>query len=331
MQTPPSPTRWHAHAGAVLLAVAILGALAAGVAGSGALRALLGEAWAQMRVGPVLAVLPVQAVAIGLCAVALWRLGPGVSWAACLESRLLRDAGNNMLIFLPGLGEVIGTRVMVLAGGRPRVAVTVRGLDVLAETLAQIPYVAVALVLLRLVWRRVGLPVPSVPGWDWLVAAVLIVAGLWLAWRWAKRSSARPVRRLRAEARLLLREAGRRRRAMPVAIGLHIIGWGLSGAQIWIAARMFGLPLSLGGAIAIESAASAVRVLLFFVPGGLVSQEAGIVAAGLVFGLAPPASLALALVLRIRDVIFGAALAWWPVLEWRAKRDQQADHRARGL
>ena len=127
MHTPPSPTSWHAHAGAVLLAVAILGALTAGVAGSGALRALLGEAWAQMRVGPVLAVLPVQAFAIGLCAVALWRLGPGVSWLACLESRLLRDAGNNMLIFLPGLGEVIGTRVMVLAGGRPRVAVTGAG------------------------------------------------------------------------------------------------------------------------------------------------------------------------------------------------------------
>ena len=112
---------------------------------------------------------------------------------------------------------------------------------------------------------------------------------------------------------------------------LHVIGWGLSGLQIWIAARMFGLPLGLGGAIAIESAASAVRVLLFFVPGGLVSQEAGIVAAGLVFGLAPPASLALALVLRIRDVIFGAALAWWPVLEWRVRQGLPADRPAPGL
>ena len=319
MEASPPPPTWHAHAGAVLLACVILGALAVGVAGSGAMRALLGEAWGRMRWGPVLAVLPVQAFAIGLCAVALWRLGPNVSWLACLESRLLRDAGNNMLIVLPGLGEAIGTRAMVLAGARPRVAVTVRGLDVLAETLGQLPYMAVAVVVLSRVWRRIGLPSPHV-GWGWLVGLAAMMLVGFAAWRWAKGASARPVRRLRTEGRLLLREAGRRRRALPVAVGLHIIGWGLSGLQIWIAARMFGLGVSLGGAIAIESAASAVRVVLFFVPGGLVSQEAGIVAAGLVFGLAAPASLALALVLRIRDVIFGAALAWWPVLEWKVKR-----------
>ena len=170
MDAPKPPPAWHAHIGAVLMACAILGALAVGVAGSGALRALLGEAWAQMRAGPVLAVLPVQAVAIGLCAVALWRLGPGVGWPACLKSRLLRDAGNNMLIFLPGLGEAIGTRAMVLAGARPRVAVTVRGLDVLAETLGQLPYMVVAVVVLARVWGRLGLPAPSMPGWGWLAA-----------------------------------------------------------------------------------------------------------------------------------------------------------------
>jgi len=333
---PPSAPGWHARTGAVLLALAILGTLVAGVAASGPLRALLGQAWGRMRPEPVLVVLPVQAFAIWLCAVALWRLGEGTrgqgqraSLATCFQSRLLRDAGNTMLLFCPGLGEAIGTRAMVLAGVRPRVAVSLRALDVLAETLGQLPYMAVALLVLARVWRRVGLPalgMPALPGWNggwgWLMALVVGLGLLGLVARHLAQSfrHTRALRRLRAEGRLLWREAARRHRALPQAVGLHIVGWGLSGLQIWLAARLFGLPLGLGGAVAVESAASAVRVLLFFVPGGLVTQEAGIVGAGLAFGLAPAAALALALVLRLRDVFFGLALAWWPVLEWRAKK-----------
>jgi len=48
------------------------------------------------------------------------------------------------------------------------------------------------------------------------------------------------------------------------------------------------LPLRPVGGIAIESAASTMRVILFLVPGGLVTQEAGVVGAGFAFGLAAP-------------------------------------------
>ncbi len=71
-----------------------------------------------------------------------------------------------------------------------------------------------------------------------------------------------------------------------------------------------------------ESAAYAGRVILFFGPAGLGSQEAGLVAAGLVFGLSPAQSLALGIVLRLRDVVFGLPLIAWPLAEFRRARKQ---------
>jgi uncharacterized membrane protein YbhN (UPF0104 family) len=126
-------------------------------------------------------------------------------------------------------------------------------------------------------------------------------------------------RRLRAEAHLLGRELRRQRVGFPVAFGLHVIGWGLSGVQVWLAARVMGVPLGLWQALAIESAATSARVILFFVPGGLGMQEAGAVLAGLALGVPAPAALAFSLVLRLRDVVFGMALGLWPLLEWRSR------------
>jgi hypothetical protein len=87
--------------------------------------------------------------------------------------------------------------------------------------------------------------------------------------------------------------------------------------QMWLAGRVLGMDLSLFGALVIESAATSARVIVFFVPGGLVMQEAGAVLAGAAMGLAAPQALALSLVLRLRDVCFGVALAGWPWLEYR--------------
>ena len=150
------------------------------------------------------------------------------------------------------------------------------------------------------------------------LAIFLLAVGLGLL-VWRRLRSTRVGRRLRAEAHLLGRELKRQRVGFPAAFALHVIGWGLSGVQVWLAARVMGVPLSLWQALAIESAATSARVILFFVPGGLGMQEAGAVLAGLALGVPAPASLAFSLVLRLRDVVFGVALAGWPLLEWRAR------------
>ena len=107
------------------------------------------------------------------------------------------------------------------------------------------------------------------------------------------------------------------RGGMPVAIGLHILAWGASAVQMWVAAKVLGLDVGLWQALVIESSATSARVIVFFVPGGLVLQEAGAVMAGAAMGVAAPHALALSLVLRLRDLVLGLALLVWPAAEYR--------------
>ena len=310
---------WRALAWSLLL----LGAVIAAVAASGALRALLAAALARVRPGAVLVTLPGQALAILLCVLAQQALRPGVSFGASLVSRLVRDAANNLPLMPPGPGDAAGARVLVLAGGSLRAAVSVRALDIMAELLGQLPYMAVALVVLSRLWRGNG------PQWSagsrpagaaGLAAGAALLAMAGAAWWWRRVGRwGAPAQRLRSQARLLAREMHARRQGMPLAVLLHTAAWGVSGVQIWLAARVLGLALGLGGGIALESAASSARVLLFFIPGGLVMQEAGIIGAGLVCGLFPAQALALALVLRLRDIVFGFGVLLWPIMEWRAR------------
>ncbi|MEO5586382.1 MAG: lysylphosphatidylglycerol synthase domain-containing protein [Novosphingobium sp.] len=314
----------HWRATAITLAV-ILGVLAAGMA-SGGLRQLIDEAADKLSVLAVAATLPAQIVAILLCSGALWVLRPGVGFWGCLNSRLLRDAGDNLLVFLPGLGEVIGARALVLSGGRTRAAVTASALDKFAETVAQIPYIILAAVILLRGWRD-----------DWTTAlagslpgslAVAVIAGgvlaLGLALSWLLRArdgyAGRFAAWIRRHAVLLLAEMKTQKAGLPASLGLHFVAWVMGGVQIWMAAHALGFEITLYEGIALESAAYAGRAILFFIPAGLVTQEAGLVAAGLIFGLAPAEALAIGLVLRLRDVVLGVPLLAWPIHEYRHAR-----------
>lgn len=310
----------HWRTTAVTLAV-VLGVLAAGMA-SGGLRALIDEAADKISVLAVAATLPAQIVAILLCAAALRVLRPGVGFWGCLNSRLLRDAGDNLLVFLPGLGEVIGARALVLSGGRTRAAVTASALDKFAETLAQVPYIILAGIILLRGWRE-----------DWTAAlpdratialiggAVLaIAAAVWLLLRARDGFAGRFAAWIRGHAGLLLAEMKTQKAGMPASLALHFVAWIMGGVQIWMAAQALGFDISLYEGIALESAAYAGRAILFFIPAGLVTQEAGLVAAGLIFGLTPAEALALGLVLRLRDVVLGVPLLAWPLHEYRHAR-----------
>ena len=312
-----------ARLGTIVMPLALLLALLGGVAANSGLRHMLADAASRINPWAVVATLPVQLLAILICTAAQQALGPGVSFRASFVSRLVRDAGHNLLIFPPGLGEAIGARALVLAGGGARAAVSLRVLDVAAEVLAEIPYMVLAFVVLWGFYGRSQLPALHVSGGAWL-AGLAAVLGLGLAgrrwWRANSRSN-RSARHLRVEWRLMRRELIRQRTGLPLAIMLHVVAWGLSGVQVYIAAKVFGLGLSFYGALAIESAATSARVILFFIPGGLVMQEAGAVLAGSALGVAAPAALALSLVLRLRDVVFGSALLLWPFMEYRHRRN----------
>jgi hypothetical protein len=232
-----------------------------------------------------------------LCAGALWALKPGVGFLSCFISRLLRDASGNLPVSLPGSSTVIGARALVLSGGETRAAISASALDKAAETAAQIPFILLAAYIL---WHQLEGYV-RLPHWTVLAA---LAAGLIAL----------------VTGGLTLWHFGRQRSGLPLCFVLHFIAWCAGGVQIWMAALALGFDLTLWEAIAIESAAYAGRALFFFIPAGLVSQEAGLVAAGLIFGLAPAEALALGFVLRLRDAVMAAGLLLWPWLEWRRKR-----------
>jgi hypothetical protein len=297
-----------------LAAIVLL--LILGVAFSG-LGGLLAQAAAQVTPLAVIATLPGQIAATLLCGAALHALRPGVSFRASLASRMLRDAGDNLLVFLPGLGDVIGARALVLGGGRTRAAVSASALDKAAETIAQVPYILLAGFVLIEGWDGTWPAVGHGTALGSVAAAALLGLALILL-RTAR--GRRWIARLHAEWHLLKAELDHQKRGMPLSTGLHFLAWVMGGVQIWMAAEALGFDITFYEAIAIESAAYAGRAILFFIPAGLVTQEAGLVAAGLIFGLTPAEALALGFVLRLRDVIFGVPLLAWPLYEWRHLR-----------
>jgi len=102
---------------------------------------------------------------------------------------------------------------------------------------------------------------------------------------------------------------------------LRTFGWQLAGYMVgafetWWALRLLGHPVSIGGALAIEALTQAVRHAAFMVSAGLGIQEAAVVLLAQLFGAGHEVALSLALVKRMREVVFGClALLSWQVAE----------------
>ncbi|MHB9838891.1 lysylphosphatidylglycerol synthase domain-containing protein [Paraburkholderia terrae] len=112
------------------------------------------------------------------------------------------------------------------------------------------------------------------------------------------------------EPRLLLR-----------AFVWQFAGYLLGASEVYVALWMLGHPVSIGGAIAVEALTQAARHAAFFVPSGLGVQEAVVVLLARMFGVDEQTALSLALVKRMREVLFGCvALASWQAAELMRNR-----------
>jgi putative membrane protein len=102
--------------------------------------------------------------------------------------------------------------------------------------------------------------------------------------------------------------------------------WQLSGYvvgafEVWFALDLLGHPVSIVEAIAVEALTQAVRHAAFFIPGGLGVQEATLLLLAQMFGVPYDAALSLALVKRVREIVFGClALGSWQWAEIRRAR-----------
>jgi len=108
----------------------------------------------------------------------------------------------------------------------------------------------------------------------------------------------------------------------------QLAGYVLGALETYWALALLGHEVSVAGALAIEAATQAVRHAAFMVPGGLGVQEATVVLLAQMFGVGHEVALSLALVKRMREVIFGClALLSWQVAEMirtGAKRNRPA-------
>lgn len=106
------------------------------------------------------------------------------------------------------------------------------------------------------------------------------------------------------------------------AFAWQFAGYLLGAFETYWALALLGHPVSAGGAIAIEALTQAVRHAAFMVPAGLGVQEMAVVLLAQMFGIDREVGLSLALVKRMREVIFGCfALASWQGAELvRARR-----------
>ena len=104
--------------------------------------------------------------------------------------------------------------------------------------------------------------------------------------------------------------------AMTKSVIWRLLGWLLGSAEIWLILYLVGHPISIAGALVLDSLTAVVRTAFFFVPGGLVVQEGAMLAVGAALGASGDAILIAAVIKRAREIFFSIpGLLAWELLE----------------
>jgi putative membrane protein len=97
---------------------------------------------------------------------------------------------------------------------------------------------------------------------------------------------------------------------------LHLVLWFGGAAEIWVALKFMGEPVTTTEATVIESLALALRSATFVMPASLGVQEGAMIAICAVFGLGAPTALALSLSKRAAELAVGVVgLMIWHLFE----------------
>lgn len=243
---------------------------------------------------------------------------PFLFWVAAV-----REAVNRLLPAAGVGGEVVGVRLV-----RTRRADTVAiAASVIVEVLLTVIVLYLFCGLGVVLMARIAAGVRQV----WVIAASLALSLPLplLAW-WLLRHGA-PFQRLERWSLRLLGAGGRvlagldgagldaavarlfgHQGALLRALGWQLLSYLLGSLETWYALRLLGHPVDLAGAVAIEALTQAVRHASFLVPAGLGVQEAAVLLFGYLAGVGGEVALSLALVKRMREIVFGlpALLSW---------------------
>ncbi len=250
------------------------------------------------------------------------------AWRVLARARMVRDAATEVLPFSQFGGIVLGARAAIFQGIAPHVAFASTIVDVTAEMLAQIAYVALGLAIL--IAR-----VPRSESSASLTAVVLVVillaavaGGLFLALqRYGHRMTAKLAGRFLPRAVATAAAVGaaldsiyRSRERVGLSLALHFAAWIASAIGAWIAFRLIGARVDLESVLAIESLVYAARSAGAFIPNALGVQEAAYAVLAPLFGVGADFGLAVSLLKRARDIAVGAPI----LLIWQAAESRRA-------
>jgi putative membrane protein len=239
--------------------------------------------------------------------------------------RLVREGINTLLPVAQVGGEFVGARlaahngltigeagasvaVDLLSQAATQAIFTVAGLAMLAF-LGSAPALVreVAFALLALVPGLIGFfAVQRFGGMGWIERKIVSLAARveWL--------SLGKMTDLDANLKRLYRD----RRALAKNAVLHLALWFGGAAEIWVALKFMGEPVTVAEATVIESLALALRSATFVMPASLGVQEGAMIAICAVFGLGAPAALALSLSKRAAELVVGlTGLMIWHFFE----------------
>ncbi|SEC06532.1 putative membrane protein [Rhizobiales bacterium GAS188] len=246
---------------------------------------------------------------------------------ACVLIRFLREGANALLPMTQIGGEVIGARVLSLRGTPASLSAASVIVDVLVQAATQFLFALIGLATLGAMGR--GSAIRETVA---VVIAVAIPAlcGFYLVQR--------PIAQ-HVVKRMLARAVGERawlpfgaidalyarlgsiyanRAGLLTAAAIHMTVWLFGALEVWVILASMGLPASYPEALVIEGLMQAIRGAAFAIPGALGAQEGGLVAICAIFGVPAEAAIAMSLIKRVPDLVFGApSLLGWQMFEGR--------------
>lgn len=109
------------------------------------------------------------------------------------------------------------------------------------------------------------------------------------------------------------------RRRFVLAVVMTLANWLLGVVELWVTMWLLGFPITLAEAWCADAAVELVRAATFFIPAGIGTQEAALVLVlGHITGQ-PPLGLAVAIIRRIREIVW---IIWGFAINWFAYRER---------